>query len=70
MQFTAGEINLLKDILQKEINLEGISISPEEKEELVSAFNNRFAGIVASEQETFELIRLSLKLTMWKNKGV
>ncbi len=68
MQFTAGEINILNDILQKEINFEGIS--PEEKEELVSAFSNRFAGTVASEQETFELIRLSLKLTMWKNKGV
>lgn len=67
MSFTAREINILKDILQKEIDFEGIS--PEEKKELVSIFESKFQSIVASEQETFELIRLSLKLTMWKNTG-
>ncbi len=67
MSFTAREINILKDSLQKEIDFEGIS--PEEKKELVSIFESKFQSIVASEQETFELIRLSLKLTMWKNTG-
>lgn len=67
MQYTEKEIELLKKIIPNlPSNLNNLSLA--EREEIFSAFITDFKEVLDREEETFDQIRLSLKLSFWSRE--